>query len=402
MASPYVVSPSDGMLDQTSATTFDSWCRNRLYTAAIVRAAAVLEEYCDLQLEALYRQLDLASSLSEPRTAAEVAAARGYVPSADVTVHAMLHRLSVRRGVVEASGEHLDARFRHVRSPGDPAAGLAELREQMAELGPQFPAGLDFLDFGVQCFERALRDEPDFMDKLLSGRDPTFGELWHAATNLDPLQDLHGVMGAEAIARRWSGGTVLEIGGGTGNGIRHVLRRLAEDDALDRLESYVFTDISTRFLMSTRKEISREHPLVDCEWKFLDINEPLRKAKIPTEGITLVYGVNAAHVAEDVVRFLRDCHDLLEPGGMVMFAERVRIDAYLMAPRELTLNLSVYHRSAAMHSETRPMHCYLSPQGWTAALEEAGFEPLVLPDLDAMHDHFPQQYAAVVVGHKAR
>ncbi|MCA9656509.1 MAG: class I SAM-dependent methyltransferase, partial [Myxococcales bacterium] len=385
--------------DPAASDGFDRWCRDALYSASVIEATAILDRYCDHQLQAVYRTLELGSLLREPSGAAEVAARLRLVDSAEITMHALLYRLARRTPFVEMVGQGLDARFVHRADPPDPGPELAALRERMAGLGSAYCVSLDFLDFGVEHFERSLRDDPDFMDRMLSGREGTFAELWHAATNLDPLQDLHGAMGAEAITRHGWGGVILELGGGTGNGIRHLLQRLGTEDALARVGHYVFTDISVRFLMKTRAEVKRSWPGVNCSWTFADLNQPLRGFRIP-EHIDLVYAVNAAHVARDMPAFLRQCHEVLAPGGRVVFAERVRIDPYEMAPRELTLNLSVYHRGAALRSEARPMHCYLSPGGWSTLLREAGFEPELLPDLDGMAEHFPQQYAAVVVGHK--
>lgn len=385
--------------DPPTAIAFDRWCREELYAPSVIEATALLDRYCDEQLQAVYRTLDLRSILDRPRDAAEVAARLGFVDSADVTMHALLYRLARRTTVVRMTGSGLAARFEHQADPLDPAPRLAALRERMAALGPDHAAGLDFLDFGVACFERALRDDPDLLDRMLSGREGAFAGLWHAATNLDPLQDLHGAMGAELIARAGFGGVVLELGGGTGNGIRHVLRRLELDDALGRIERYVFTDISVRFLVQTRREIRARWPGVPCSWTFADLNEPLREFRVP-DRVDIIYAVNAAHVAKDLVGFLRQCHDLLAPGGRVVFAERLRMDPWEMAPRELTLNLSAYHRGAAERSSERPMHCYLSPAGWIAALRQAGLLPEIRPDLDAVTEYFPQHYAAVIVGHK--
>jgi SAM-dependent methyltransferase len=383
----------------SSASDFDRWCREVLYSPSLIEATTVLERYCDEQLQAVYAALGLRSILDGPRDAAEVAARLGFVGSADVTMHALLYRLARRTGVVRMTGSDLGARFEHQADPLDPAPRLTALRERMAALGADHAVGLDFLDFGVAHFERSLRDDPDLMDRMLSGREGTFSELWHAATNRDPLQDLHGEMGAELIARAGWGGVVLELGGGTGNGIRHLLRRLEAEGALGRIERYVFTDISIRFLVQTRGEIKTRWPDVPCTWTFVDLNERLRRFRIP-ERVDLIYAVNAAHVAKDVVGLLQQCHELLAPGGRVVFAERVRIDPYEMAPRELTLNLSAYHRGAAERSVERPMHCYLSPAGWSAVLERAGLRPEIRPDLGEMAEHFPQQYAAVIVGHK--
>lgn len=378
---------------------FDAWCRRELYSPAVIEATAILDRYCDLQLQAIYRSLDLRSHLGRPRDGGELASSLGLVDSASVTMHALLYRLARRTSVVRMLGEGMTASFVHHQDPDDPTEQLADLHERMALLGPDYSVSLDFLDFGVEHFERSLRDDPDFMDRMLSGREGTFAELWHAATNLDPLQDLHGAMGAEAIAGRGWGGTILELGGGTGNGIRHLFRRLEADGALARVERYVFTDISVRFLMQTRSEIKTRWPGVPCTWTFADLNQELRSFRIP-DRVDLIYAVNAAHVAKDLPAFLRQCHDLLAPGGRVVFAERVRMDPYEMAPRELTLNLSAYHRGAAQRSAQRPMHCYLSPSGWTTALREAGLRPELLPDLEGMAEHFPQQYGAVVVGRR--
>jgi hypothetical protein len=69
-----------------------------------------------------------------------------------------------------------------------------------------------------------------------------------------------------------------------------------------------------------------------------------------------------------------------------------------MAPRELALNLSIYHRTAAVRNDDyRPMHCYLSPDNWIRIFELAGFKNAeIWPDFAALGDQFPDQYAAVV------
>jgi hypothetical protein len=89
------------------------------------------------------------------------------------------------------------------------------------------------------------------------------------------------------------------------------------------------------------------------------------------------------------------------PGGRVVFAERVRLSPAEMAPRELVLNLSIYHRSSTERSADRPFHCYLRPDNWKAILSRAGFSKVeVWPDHAALQSHFPGQYAAVVVATK--
>jgi SAM-dependent methyltransferase len=271
----------------------------------------------------------------------------------------------------------------------------------MKKLGDDYMAAVDFLDFGAARFAESLSTDPEFMDRLLSGRDDQFAELWHRATNVDPLQDLHGEMGAQAILDLLDRpGIILEIGGGTGNGIRHLFAMAKRRGLADRIEKFIFTDISMRFVLATKHEINRDYPQAKTEWKFCDLNKPLGEQKFAPESVDLIYAVNAAHVAKDLVGFLKSCKETLRSGGAVLFAERVRIKPYEMAPRELTLNLSIYHRTAAEKASFRPMHCYLSPPGWKEAITLAGMDPMILPDLDALAPSFPDQYAAVVVGFK--
>ena len=379
---------------------FTAWCRTELFTPEVIRATTILNRYCDLRLAGVYRALKLDTILDAAKSGGEVAKALGFVESADVTMQAMLSRCAKRSDFVVMSEPGSTPRFIHREVPADPGPELTDLRAKMSELGPDYSAALEFLDFGAEHFVESLKDDPDFMDRMLSGRDAQFQELWHRATNVDPLQDLHGRMGAQAIIDLFEGGRILEIGGGTGNGIRHLFAAMEAASVLDRVESYLFTDISQRFILGTRKEIKKNHPSVSCDWKHLDINHPFEAQKIGPSSVDLIYGVNAAHVAKDIVGFLKQCHQTLRPGGRVLFAERIRIVPLQMAPRELTLNLSVYHRSAAERTDYRPIHCYLGPENWKTVLDMAGFEPEILPDLDAMKDHFPDQYAAVVVGTK--
>ncbi len=383
---------------------FTEWCQQELFTSDMVKAAELLEKTCDLHLFSIYRMLDLENILNEPKTAREVTNELRLVDSADVTVEAVLWRLAHNSDVVELV-ENADGEDRYVsRGPApDPSADLALKWAQLSTLGDEYLAARKFVDFGATHFVEALRDDPDLMDRVLSGREPRLAELWDQATNLDPLQDIHGKMGARVILHEFQGGDILEIGGGTGNGIRHVLDTLAEGNALDRVNHYLFTDISTAFVLNTRRAIRKAYPDIKSDWRYLDINKEFASQKIERESADLIYGVNAAHVAKDIVEMLKECHATLRSGGQVIFSERIRLDSRMMAPRELSLNLSIYHRTAAVrNADYRPVHCYLTPANWERVLDMAGFNDVVIcPDLDTVGETFPHQYAAVVVAKKA-
>jgi SAM-dependent methyltransferase len=381
---------------------FTLWCRDELFTPPMIRAASLLQHACNLHLLSLYRSLHFEKRLTRPTTASELAADLRFVESASIALEAMLLRLANRMAIVDADGSQEITHFTAIRDVADPLGQLEEVQQSFGELDDAYRAAIDFVNFGAQYFVYALRDEPDFMDKVLTGRDTRFLGLWFRATNEDPLQDVHGIMGARIVESLLEGGRILEIGGGTGNGTRHLLQSLAVNGGLGRIQSYLFTDVSMPFILRTRQQIKAAYPSVCTEWGLLDINKPFASQKISAESLDLIYGVNSAHVARDIVGFLRECRTTLREGGRLVFAERVRLRPLEMAPRELTLNLSTYHRTAAIRNpEYRPMHAYLSPAGWLRALELAGFSSAILePNFDALSAVFPDQYASVVVAQK--
>ncbi|MEM7044549.1 MAG: class I SAM-dependent methyltransferase, partial [Pseudomonadota bacterium] len=375
---------------------FSDWCE-RLFSNEMRRAALLIERACDSYLTKVYRDLNLGKRLAEPTTAADLALALGFIDSADITLEALLWRLSQHTEIVNAEiGDPL--RFVASSPASDPAMTLTDIEAELRSMGGNYTAPLELLAFGVEHFSRALGEDSGFMDRLLSGREPAFAELWHRATNVDPLQDVHGVMGAEFIARSFDSGTILEIGGGTGNGIRHLLRRLAEDNAIDRIDKYIFTDISMRFIFETKKEITADYPSLTTAWRYVDINMPLSAQKIEPSSIDVIFAVNAAHVARDLLGFLQECKVCLRPGGQVVFAERIREDPRMMAPRELALNLSIYHRTAAeRNADYRPVHCYLTADNWLNVLKLAGFEQAAtVPEPARLAEILPSAYATVV------
>ena len=377
---------------------FTAWCHDELFSEELIRATALMQEALDWHLLDIFKRLDLGAFLTDFTSPADLAANLGYVDSAAITMDAMLERLAAKYDFVEKDDSEDALRFRQVAPAPDAPRDLGKIRQQAAELNEEYLVTLEFLEFGNEKFEYSLKDDPEFLDRILSGREPEFADLWFRATNVDPLQNVHGIMGAVAIDMLFERGDILEIGGGTGNGIRNLFQHLSKKSDLSRVERYLFTDISQKFIMSTRREIRTDYPDVQTDWRFADLNVPLQEQKIEPGSVDLIYAVNAAHVAKDIVGFLRSCKETLRPGGRVLFAERIRLTARDMAPRELALNLSIYHRTAAIRNNAyRPMHCYLSPDNWLKVFAEAGFsDGDIWPNIGAMEDRFPDQYAAIV------
>ena len=235
--------PSQSWPRREILDAYTRWCRDELFTPTMIRAAELLERACDLQLVEIYRQLDLASILDTPRTPTEVVRKLGFVESADITLDAMMWRLAHRTPHVVRVGTTEPPRYAHGDPLPESRLDLDRVWQEFDALGPEFRPCREFIEFGATHFETALREDPDLLDRVLSGREREFAEIWYRATNEDPLQNVHGVMGARAILDLFEGGRVLEIGGGTGNGIRNVLDLLARESQLERISHYTFTDI---------------------------------------------------------------------------------------------------------------------------------------------------------------
>jgi SAM-dependent methyltransferase len=386
----------------SKAADFNNWVREFLFKPEHRIGTTALEQAVDAHLISLYRELKLHSLLKEHSSPKSLAQALGYSDSAWIALNALLRRLSDRHDFVTYSDQSEITeckQFKPVYEPEDMAHELPEHYRTMETLGPDYIAPLEFLEFGRTHFIRALRDDHEFMDRVLTGQEKEHNETWDRATNTDPLQDIHGVMGAKAVEMLFDGGCILEVGGGTGNGMRNNLDALVNANRAASVEKYVFTDVSMPFILNTRRSLQSRYPDINCDWRLLNINKDWAKQRIEAHSVSLVYGVNAAHIGMHTVEFLQECKRVLKPGGHIVFSERLRRFDGDMAPREIVLNLSTYHRTAAIrHAEYRPAHAYLSAQNWSRAFELAGFSDCqVWPEAESSSSYFPEQYASVIV-----
>ena len=382
------------------ANEFNDWVKDWLFKPEHKAGTEVLEQAVDIHLISLYKELnfhELLQQYSDPKT---LATALNYSDSAWIALNAMLKRLSDRHEFVACIDDTQECkRYRPIEEPADKSDELATHYKTMEELGTEYVAPLEFLEFGRTHFTQALGLDYEFMDRVLTGQEKEHNETWNRATNTDPLQDIHGIMGAKAVEMLFKGGTILEVGGGTGNGMRNNLDYLRDGGKSDSLERYVFTDVSMPFILNTRREFKGRYDDINCDWRLLNINKDWAAQRIEADSTDLIYGVNAAHIAMHTVDFLIECKRALRPGGTIVFSERLRRHPSDMAPREIVLNLSSYHRTAAIrHPEYRPEHAYLTADNWLRAFELAEYTLCeVWPDKQSNDSYFTDQYAAVIV-----
>src|ERR1700694_4377 len=167
----------------------------------------------------------------------------------------------------------------------------------------------------------------------------------------------------EEVARHLPEGRglrILEIVAGTG-GLASQLLPLLERG----LHSYVFSDVSAAFFPAARQKLAA-YPEVEC--KVFDLEKPGTEQDFEAGAFDLVIGTNVVHAVSDVRVALRNIHDLLAPGGSLLFVDVATPHLWLNAVFGLT---SGWWRFT--DRDLRPNHPLLERSQWEKALRDSGF-----------------------------
>ncbi len=153
---------------------------------------------------------------------------------------------------------------------------------------------------------------------------------------------------------------ILEIGAGTGGLASQVLPLLERG-----LHSYVFSDVSPMFFPGAKQKLAA-YPEVEC--KVFDLEKPAIEQDLAAGTFDLILGTNVVHAVSDVRGALRNIHDLLAPGGSLLFVDVATPHLWLNAVFGLT---SGWWRLT--DRDLRPHHPLLQRPQWEEALRDSGF-----------------------------
>jgi SAM-dependent methyltransferase len=241
--------------------------------------------------------------------------------------------------------------------------------------------------------EAAARDYPAFLRGERTGEEillaPARLPLWSRYfSNDNTLYACNNRVGAAAIETWMDGGpaAILELGGGLGSGTAAVLERLSAAGRLDAVESYRCTELVPAFLRRAQRVADR-FPGVPLTFSVLDMDRPFGEQGVPPASASIVYAVNALHVANDLAFTLAEIRRALRPGGQLISCECVRpLPGQTVYP-EFVFNLLERFRAPRLHAEYRPNGGFLTPEQWTAALHAAGFTDVrTFPDIARIRD----------------
>jgi NADPH:quinone reductase-like Zn-dependent oxidoreductase/SAM-dependent methyltransferase/acyl carrier protein len=236
------------------------------------------------------------------------------------------------------------------------------LRSFIAEHSGHLPEGLLC---AASCAELGpiLRGEKEAVQVLFSGAgadlldqfygDGLFTSQWLAAIS----RAVQEIAQSQPEGR---GLRILEVGAGTGGLTSYVLPLLERG-----LHNYTFSDVSSGFFSGALQKLAA---FPEMEFKIFDLEKPGTEQGFEAGSFDLVLGTNVLHAVREVRPALRHIHELLAPGGTLLFVDLATPQLWTESIFGLT---SGWWRFA--DRELRSEHPLLQRPQWELALREAGF-----------------------------
>jgi NADPH:quinone reductase-like Zn-dependent oxidoreductase/SAM-dependent methyltransferase/acyl carrier protein len=217
-----------------------------------------------------------------------------------------------------------------------------------------------------------LRGEKDAVQVLFSGPGAELLDQFYG----DGLYTSHwlAAIGAavQEAARHFPEGRglrILEIGGGTAGLAAQMLPLLERG-----LHAYTFTDVSAGFFPGARQKLAS---FPEVEFKIFDLEKPGTDQDLAAGSFDFIIGTNVLHAVSDVRATLGHLHDLLAPGGSLVFMDTATPQLWTETVFGLT---SGWWRFT--DRDLRPDQPLLDRAQWEQALTQSGFgEVTSLPGL---------------------
>ncbi|WP_460696177.1 nocobactin polyketide synthase NbtC [Nocardia thraciensis] len=255
-----------------------------------------------------------------------------------------------------------------------PAPERADLFQVCADLGYSREFAT-FLDSSIAKLPQLAQDTVRVQELLFPGGDMLTAEAAYRENLISRYLNLAAREAVAGIAARIrqdrSPVRILELGAGIGG---------TTDDVVAGLTGlpidYHFTDLSTFFLEAARDRFAH---LPWMRYGIVDMNADL--ARQPAHDI--VIGANVLHNAQHIGTMLRQLHDLLRPGGAVVFVEACHANYPLLTSMKFLMSPAPGQPHPGRDDIRAGNKIFLTEDEWCDQLRAAGFTPLlVLPDRD--------------------
>jgi acyl transferase domain-containing protein len=165
---------------------------------------------------------------------------------------------------------------------------------------------------------------------------------------------------------------LVEIGGGEGR-LTQVLSPMFEGKNVD----YHFTDIGRSFVLNAQREAARRgHAFM--KFGVLDISRAPSAQGFAPGSVDVVLAFNVLHATTSVAESLAHASELLAPGGLLVLQESVQPSRWVDLIWGLTDGWFAF-----TDESVRPSSPLLTLEGWSQALNRAGFTEVVAYPRDA-------------------
>lgn len=162
---------------------------------------------------------------------------------------------------------------------------------------------------------------------------------------------------------------ILELGAGAGNFTRNVLSVLQQVENKTKgiaFSEYVFTDAYSDNLNAAQKVFNEYKNRMT--FKTLDLELDITHQGFPSGIYDLVIASDVLHKTKNLAHTLRNIHQILKPGGKLIFFE-------LTSPESFVMNFAfgVLPKWWCGEEKTRTWGPTLTELGWDTLLKETGF-----------------------------
>ncbi len=221
-------------------------------------------------------------------------------------------------------------------------------------------------------FGAIIRGEKDAVQVLFGGSNADLLDHFYG----DGLVSSHwmasigcAVQEAARVLPEGRGLRILEVGAGTAGLAAQVL------PLLDRgIHSYTFTDVSAGFFSAANQKLAA---FPEVEYRVLDLEKPSADQDFEPGSFDFIVGTNVIHAVADVRVTLKMLHELLVPGGTMMFMDVATPQLWTESVFGLTQGW--WHLT---DRDLRPDQPLMQRDQWESAMKQAGFaETLSMPGL---------------------
>jgi mycobactin polyketide synthetase MbtD len=318
-------------------------------------------------LHAIWRVLEPVLGDGDMHTADEIAERVQFVERHRWVLRQWLHELTTRGFL------HHDGGYRRARALPSPTR--SNLVEVCSDLGYLPPFG-QFLDDANRHLADLVADRVSVQELLFPDGSMTRADAFYRDNAISRYLNLGARSAVADAVRRLAGERspvrILELGAGVGGMTDDIVAGLAGLPV-----DYHFTDVSTFFLNAARKRFA-EQPWM--RFGIVDLNADLR-GQPPCD---IVVASNVVHNAHDVGRTLGEIHDVLRPGGAVIFIEVCKAHCsfmtsvyFLMSPPQGRPQVGLTDVRAGSD------RIFLTQDEWHDQLSTSGFTPVqTLPTAD--------------------